>query len=162
MSGSAYKLLDDRALHHGTLLLRVDPSAMLKYLTPDKQKLQAKGVSSVAARVLNLADVVPALDHATMGRRLMGAFKDHYKSDCEVRTLRRVQVALTLKVEQLSKVDLLKIPNVASAVEMLQVRSLFRLLFNHSAFILVTNEPRGQELGLRPHAAIHAQDGGPF
>jgi len=61
ISGSAFKHSPDRgvSLHHGTILVDTDMQALQKYLTPDKRKLQAKGISSVGARVLNLKDQFP-------------------------------------------------------------------------------------------------------
>ena len=44
ISGSAYKLLNDRCLHHGTVLLNVDMSALGKVLNPNKAKLQSNVV----------------------------------------------------------------------------------------------------------------------
>ena len=43
VSGSAYKYNQERALHHGTLLIDVNLSALEKYLTPNKKKLESKG-----------------------------------------------------------------------------------------------------------------------
>lgn len=60
-SGNAYYQHGDRRYHHGTLLVEVDKVAMMRYLTPDKAKLQAKGVESVRSRVVNLRELCPAL-----------------------------------------------------------------------------------------------------
>jgi len=70
VSGSAWRLRAGRdgegrrTLHHGTMLLDVDLGALGRYLSPNKLKMQSKGIASVAARVLNLRDVAPAIDHA--------------------------------------------------------------------------------------------------
>lgn len=65
ISGSAFKHSPDRgvSLHHGTILVDTDLQALQRYLTPDKRKLQAKGISSVGARVMNLREEFPTLDH---------------------------------------------------------------------------------------------------
>ncbi|CAE7671826.1 lplA, partial [Symbiodinium sp. CCMP2456] len=61
ISGSAFKHAPDRgvSLHHGTVLVDTDLTALQRYLTPDKRKLQAKGIASVGARVMNLKDKFP-------------------------------------------------------------------------------------------------------
>ena len=65
ISGSAYKLKlgniktgeGKKSLHHGTLLLDLDFTALSKYLNPNKLKLQSKGVVSVIQRVINLKEL---------------------------------------------------------------------------------------------------------
>ncbi|CAE7514433.1 lplA [Symbiodinium necroappetens] len=61
ISGSAFKHAPDRgvSLHHGTVLVDTDLTALQRYLTPDKRKLQAKGIASVGARVMNLKEKFP-------------------------------------------------------------------------------------------------------
>ena len=61
-SGAAFRLEADRAFHHGTLMMHVEMSRLGKLLTPNKLKLQAKGVKSVAARVTNLRDRCPEVE----------------------------------------------------------------------------------------------------
>ena len=70
VSGSAYKLKlgrkdgsGRRSLHHGTMLLDLELGALGKYLSPNKKKLESKGVDSVISRVLNLKELVPEINH---------------------------------------------------------------------------------------------------
>ena len=70
VSGSAYKLSlgkkdgsGRKSLHHGTMLLDLDLTALLKYLNPNKAKLISKGVDSVVSRVMNLSEQVPNITH---------------------------------------------------------------------------------------------------
>lgn len=65
------------SLHHGTLLLNTDFSALQSYLTPHKLKLQSKGVASVAARVANLASYGP-VTHDALEAPLTKAFLKAY------------------------------------------------------------------------------------
>lgn len=58
-SGCAYGLSGVARGMHGTLLVSTDMTRLSRYLNPSKQKLAAKGVSSVRARVVNLAELVP-------------------------------------------------------------------------------------------------------
>lgn len=43
------------------MMIDVDSTALSRYLTPSKKKLQSKGVDSVTARVINLINVNPYL-----------------------------------------------------------------------------------------------------
>lgn len=76
MSGSAFKHGNDPdvSLHHGTLLVDTDMSALSRYLTPDKRKLQAKGIASVGARVANLRALAPSLTHDDICNALISEF----------------------------------------------------------------------------------------
>lgn len=60
-SGHAFCQRGEMCQHHGTLLLNTELGAMQNYLTVSPEKLRAKGVSSVRARVCNLTELVPEL-----------------------------------------------------------------------------------------------------
>ena len=81
ISGSAWRLRNTpsgegrRSLHHGTMLLDVDLGALGRYLSPNKLKMESKGIASVTARVLNLRDVAPAIDHASFCDAAASAFE---------------------------------------------------------------------------------------
>ena len=62
VSGSAKRIHDGRVLFHGTLLFDADLEAMTAVLTPPQAKIEAKGVSSVRARVANLKEFLPDMD----------------------------------------------------------------------------------------------------
>merc|ERR1711862_104706 len=64
------------SLHHGTILVDTDLKAMGRYLTPDKRKLQAKGIASVGARVINLRERFPELDHNAVCDALAAEFRE--------------------------------------------------------------------------------------
>lgn len=81
VSGSAFKIkLGDkegrnrRSLHHGTMLLDIDLSNLKKYLNPNKLKLISKGVDSVLARVVNICEHRPEVDHEAFCKSLSEAF----------------------------------------------------------------------------------------
>ena len=59
ISGSAQHRVEDRVLHHGTLLFSSDLTFMSKVLTPDREKLKSKAVKSVKKRVCNVKDLCP-------------------------------------------------------------------------------------------------------
>ncbi len=58
-SGNAFSHTAVCSIQHGTLMVDLDTSQLGRYLTPSKEKLQAKGVRSVRARVCNLRELNP-------------------------------------------------------------------------------------------------------
>eukprot|EP00736_Rhodelphis_marinus_P006058 Rmarinus@m.3874 len=87
VSGSAYKMLPDRAFHHGTLLLDVDLNVMVDVLNPSKAKLESKGIDSVRSRVVNMSSLNPTLTHDTLGEALVQEFLAEHDADCKVEDL---------------------------------------------------------------------------
>ena len=84
VSGAAFRQTGNRALHHGTLLLDVDMTALERYLTPNKLKMQSKGIASVAARVNNLKKFDASLTHDSICDAISDSFQKHYDTSCEV------------------------------------------------------------------------------
>lgn len=76
-SGNAFRLLKETALHHGTLLIDSDMEKVSRYLTPDQDKLKAKGVKSVSSRVTNLS-ALGAVTVETMSEAMVAAFRQEY------------------------------------------------------------------------------------
>ena len=62
ISGSAKTVLSSRTLFHGTLLFDTDLSVLTRVLTPDPDKIRAKGIKSVRSRVGNLREYFPEMD----------------------------------------------------------------------------------------------------
>lgn len=93
-SGSAYQNTMHFALHHGTLMYKVDTNAMKKYLNPNKEKLISKGVDSVQARVINLGEVNPALNHRDLCSSIEQSYRQTYSNH-------RIPSAETLSKEKL-------------------------------------------------------------
>ncbi len=75
-SGNAFFHAGGRAYHHGTLLIRTDTERMGRYLTPPKAKLEAKGVKSVRARVINLVELAPDLTSDMMTDYMLTAAEE--------------------------------------------------------------------------------------
>jgi len=86
-SGSAYREKKDRAFHHGTLLLHADLGRLGQYLTPNPKKLQAKGKESVRARVANLTEVAPQLEHSKVVEAMIWSFEKFYEAKAEIVSL---------------------------------------------------------------------------
>ena len=77
-SGNAFYHHEGRAYHHGTLLIRTDGEAMSRYLSPSKAKMQAKGVESVRARVVNLSELNSAVTVDMLKTAMKAAFSEVY------------------------------------------------------------------------------------
>lgn len=77
-SGNAFRYTQDKALHHGTILMDVDMARLSRYLMPSQEKLRSKGVESVRARVMNLKQLAPALKLAALKDALFQAFEEEY------------------------------------------------------------------------------------
>ena len=56
ISGSAMKIQEDRLLFHMTLLVNTDCERMNRVLTPERSKLESKGITSVRSRVITLEE----------------------------------------------------------------------------------------------------------
>jgi len=82
ISGSAYKIQhlggSSLSLHHGTMMINVDKTAILKYLNPHKAKLQSKGIESVTSRVINLTEVDSSMNHDKFTEAIRASFLKEY------------------------------------------------------------------------------------
>ncbi len=77
-SGNAFCARGERQLHHGTILVQANLSKLAQYLHVSKAKIQAKGVSSVRARVCNLQELVPSLTVAETEQAVRQAYTQVY------------------------------------------------------------------------------------
>ena len=77
-SGHAFYRQGAACCHHATLMLQVDQAALEKYLCVSPLKLRSRGVDSVRARVVNLADRFPALTVPALRGALAQAFGEEY------------------------------------------------------------------------------------
>eukprot|EP01127_Copromyxa_protea_P019586 TRINITY_DN63_c0_g1_i14.p1 TRINITY_DN63_c0_g1~~TRINITY_DN63_c0_g1_i14.p1 ORF type:complete len:310 (-),score=65.81 TRINITY_DN63_c0_g1_i14:10-939(-) len=100
ISGSAFKKSLDRSFHHGTLLVDVDLDNLQKFLNPSKAKLQSKGVDSVKARVLNLKEINPSINHDTLSQALVEQFFDTYQDTCEIKDLDTQELQSIPKIKE--------------------------------------------------------------
>ena len=92
-SGNAFYKHEGKCYHHGTLMVAVDTARVERYLSPSKAKLQAKGVSSVRARVVNLTEYVPALTCGGLRRDLIDAFETVYQGAAALLTEQDLDMA---------------------------------------------------------------------
>lgn len=75
VSGAAFRKTPGRSIHHGTLLIDVDIGKMVSCLSPDKKKLEAKGVDSVRSRVVNLQELSSKITHESFCQALIDEFQ---------------------------------------------------------------------------------------
>ncbi|NLO60432.1 MAG: lipoate--protein ligase [Spirochaetales bacterium] len=87
ISGSAFRLTSDRAFHHGTLLIDTELGSISEYLTPDKEKLQSKGIKSVASRVANISSFNHEVTHERLCDSIVETFFAKYGVRCEIEEL---------------------------------------------------------------------------
>ncbi len=80
-SGNAFYNTKESCYHHGTLLVNTDLQKLKKYLTPSKQKLEAKGIKSVKSRVVNLCELNPDITVEVLKNKLIAAFSEFYGCD---------------------------------------------------------------------------------
>lgn len=75
-------------MHHGTLLFSADMSALAGALTPDKEKIESKGIRSVKSRVVNLATLLPEEMRSMTAEAFKLHLERHFeKEGASVRTL---------------------------------------------------------------------------
>ena len=79
-SGHAYYKGKENCLHHGTLMLEVDEGRLSDYLNVSLVKLEARKVSSVRSRVINLKAVKPGLSIEDLKKALLSSFENEYKN----------------------------------------------------------------------------------
>lgn len=82
-SGNAFSKGRVNDLHHGTLLISGDMSNLARYLKPKPAKLLKHGVQSVRSRVVNLAELNPAITTESIVPRLRQAFEAEYHDTAE-------------------------------------------------------------------------------
>ena len=82
-SGHAVFRQGTACCHHATLMLKVDREALENYLRVSPLKLRSRGVESVRARVMNLADRYPNLTIPSLCAALKQALSEEYRLPAE-------------------------------------------------------------------------------
>ncbi|KAI9184399.1 hypothetical protein H9P43_003452 [Blastocladiella emersonii ATCC 22665] len=75
VSGSAFKLTNHRAYHHGTMLIDADLPRLRKYLKISRPGLVTKGVPSVPSPVTNLRPYSLTVDHSSFCEAVIDQFR---------------------------------------------------------------------------------------
>ncbi|OCH94300.1 Lipoyltransferase and lipoate-protein ligase [Obba rivulosa] len=84
VSGSAYKIVNNRAYHHGTMLIASRLDLLGDLLHTDKDRMDTRGVASVRSPVRNLQQYDPAVSHERFVDAVINAFKAEYNVDEKV------------------------------------------------------------------------------
>ena len=97
ISGSAYKLVNKRAYHHGTMLLSASLGSLGSSLRNDRgELLVTKGVASVPAPVANLTDAFPdrkaMLSHDVFVQAVVAEFHRTYPCTSSSSTTRKTSM----------------------------------------------------------------------
>lgn len=83
-SGNAFCFRKNSAYHHGTLMVSADMEKLTRYLQVSQEKIRAKGVQSVRARVINLSEKRPELSIEDMKQAVSRAFQKIYGGEARV------------------------------------------------------------------------------
>ncbi|KAL4065143.1 hypothetical protein V8B97DRAFT_1867378 [Scleroderma yunnanense] len=83
ISGSAYKIVSNRAYHHGTMLISTRLDVLGDLLRVDKPMMHTKGVASVRSPVCNLVGTNPYLTHEAFVKAVIHSFREEYGVDDE-------------------------------------------------------------------------------
>lgn len=86
-SGNAFYKNGAVSCHHGTIMVQVDREKLGRYLNPSPAKLEAKGVSSVRSRVVNLSEFREGLTCDDLYNPLQAAFSNVYGLPCQAQAL---------------------------------------------------------------------------
>ncbi|TFK55418.1 Lipoyltransferase and lipoate-protein ligase [Heliocybe sulcata] len=85
VSGSAYKIVNQRAYHHGTMLISTKLDTLGALLRTDTETMVTKGVDSVRSPVCNLRQFSSTIDHETFVDAVVSEFRREYRVDEPIR-----------------------------------------------------------------------------
>ncbi|KAF5371312.1 hypothetical protein D9758_004201 [Tetrapyrgos nigripes] len=78
VSGSAYKIVNKRAYHHGTMLISTELGTLGNLLRTDKETMETKGVASVRSPVCNLQQFGSNISHDAFVNAVYDEFCNEY------------------------------------------------------------------------------------
>jgi lipoate-protein ligase A len=81
ISGSAYKIANNRAYHHGTMLITTKLDTLGDLLRVSKDSMVTKGVASVRSPVCNISQVKAGVTHEDYTRAMIRQFSLAFKTD---------------------------------------------------------------------------------
>lgn len=91
--GNAFYHLSDSNIAHGTLLYDTNARLMRGALTPERAKLQSKGIKSVESRISLLKDALPEVDIETLREHIRKYLSDRsiLLSDSEIQEIQEIE-----------------------------------------------------------------------
>ncbi|KAI0732854.1 hypothetical protein C8Q72DRAFT_815227 [Fomitopsis betulina] len=87
VSGSAYKIVNSRAYHHGTMLISTRLDLLGDLLRVNQEGIETKGVESVRSPVRNLQHFNPEVTHERFVDAIVTAFRKEYGINEEAHTV---------------------------------------------------------------------------
>ncbi|KAF8915189.1 hypothetical protein CPB85DRAFT_1294760 [Mucidula mucida] len=99
VSGSAYKIVNKRAYHHGTMLISTHLDTLGDLLRTDKASMITKGVASVRSPVCNLQQHDPTITHESFSDAVVQAFREAFSDASPVQRV----TAIDSKNEDIQK-----------------------------------------------------------
>lgn len=96
ISGSAYKIVNTRAYHHGTMLISTCLNDLGDILRVNKETMITKGVASVRSPVCNIQQSYMNVNHASFAAAVVSEFRKEYKISEEKSMSRTVFYQLTI------------------------------------------------------------------
>ncbi|KAF9006758.1 hypothetical protein BDQ17DRAFT_1352343 [Cyathus striatus] len=81
---SAYKIVNKRAYHHGTMLISTQLDTLGDLLRTNKETMITKGVASVRSPVCNLQQFSSSITHGLFCNAVIAEFRNEYGVDDEV------------------------------------------------------------------------------
>ncbi|KAI0638498.1 Lipoyltransferase and lipoate-protein ligase [Trametes polyzona] len=85
---SAYKIVKDRAYHHGTMLISTRLDTLGELLRSNKDTMETRGVASVRSPVCNLQQYHAHVSHEGFVQAMVDAFRQEYGVHDEVHAVR--------------------------------------------------------------------------
>jgi len=83
VSGSAYKIVSQRAYHHGTMLISTRLDVLGNMLRPEEKNIITKGVSSIRSPVCNLEQFDASITHEGFTSAVIQEFRKKYQIDSQ-------------------------------------------------------------------------------
>ncbi|VDC02518.1 unnamed protein product [Peniophora sp. CBMAI 1063] len=96
VSGSAYKIVNNRAYHHGTMLLETELGNLGDALRVSKDSMITRGVASVRSPVRNLCWFNPDISHDAFVEAVIQAFREEYGVSEEVQGVHETEDLLSI------------------------------------------------------------------
>ncbi|CAL1700293.1 unnamed protein product [Somion occarium] len=87
VSGSAYKIVNNRAYHHGTMLISTRLDVLGDLLRSNKPTMETRGVASVRSPVCNLQQYEPSVSHEGFVEAVIDSFRQEYNIEDSTHTV---------------------------------------------------------------------------